>query len=206
MLVHGEYLPCDDEYHKLQVLLRVLYCYRRSNKTWSMLLSKEWASMEGTSPTPGSLLALLSSTLFIVPAALKWAPLKAGFQAAGVGGHGNSPIAAGAWPGTQICQCGRKHSLPRKAAWRHRRGEGKVKNKEWSWSVLKLRKAWTPGALQCSCFGKGVRALRLGASCCFQDLKFTETLEIEQPDLLAQSCGLSWNIRVSIVFWRLESL
>ena len=148
----------------------------------------------------------LSSTLLIVHAALKWAPLKAGFQAAGVGGHGNSPIAAGTWPGTQICQCGRKHYLPRKAAWRHRRGEGKVKNKEWSCSVLKLRRAWTPGALRCSCFEKGGRALRLGASCCFLDLKFTDTLEIGQSDLLAHSWGLTWNICVSIVFWWLESL
>lgn len=81
----------------------------------------------------------LTSTLLIVLTVPKWAPLKAGFQAAGVCEHGNILITAGTWPGTQICQCGRQHSLPRKAAWRHRLEEGKIKNKEWSCSVLKLK-------------------------------------------------------------------
>ena len=157
MLVHGEHSLYGDDNPKPHLLLQVLYCYRHSNQTRSMLLSEE---RRAPCPHPGHFWCL-SSALLPVPAALKWAPLKAGFQAARVGGHGNSPIAAGAWPGTQICQCGRKHSLPRKAAWRHRLGEGKVKNKEWSCSVLKLRRAWTQRALRLSCFGRG-RASRWG--------------------------------------------
>lgn len=56
--------------------------------------------------------------------------------------------AAGAWPGTR-CQCGRKHAPPRKAAWRHRLGEGRLKIKS---GQVRLKVGESPPFL---CSGRG---------------------------------------------------
>lgn len=126
----------SDEWHKL--LFQPHYWYNLSGTMETFLMEKNEYSPKAHCSYLSHLWHL-PSKLPRVQIAFCWAPPKAAFQAAGVGGHGNSPIAAGAWPDTQICQCGRKHSLPRKAAWRHRRGEGKIKNKEWSCSVWRLK-------------------------------------------------------------------
>lgn len=47
------------------------------------------------------------------------------------------------------------------------------------------------GALQCLCFLGRWQSLEAGGIIAFPDLKFNETLEIGQPDLMAHSWGLT---------------
>lgn len=107
--------------------------------------------------------------------------LRASAWAAGVGGHGNSPVAAGAWPGTQICQCGANTTSPEKLLEGiDERGGLKIKSGHVKFKIKESLNSRSPSVL---CFGKGGRASRLGHHVGFLDLKFTDTLEIGQPDL-----------------------